>query len=191
MPAHSRRLSPPLLLLALLLPGCGSTPSVRYLVTISSSSPRSVQVTAEWEGVPPDSLVLSGFESTEVLRISELHALDGSGAERPVRPTTGTLLAEGRKVSVPRYIIRGPLSPRIRIRYRVDPDVREGDAHVGFSGVRYGYLGPDFGLITGRNLFLLPAGPDQPGRDIRVRFSLPTGWRAVTPWRRAGDGFRP
>jgi hypothetical protein len=108
-----------------------------------------------------------------------------------VRPATGILLAEGRKVSVPRYIIRGPLSSRIRIRYRVDPDVREGDAHVGFSGVRYGYLGPDFGLITGRNLFLLPAGPGPSPRDIRVRFSLPPGWRAVTPWRRVGDDFRP
>jgi hypothetical protein len=136
--------------------------------------------------------VLGGFESTEVLRISELRAVDGSGAARPVRAATGTLLAEGRKIPVPRYIIRGPLPSRIRVQYRVDPDVREGDAHVGFSGVRYGYLGPDFGVITGRNLFLLPAGDSgQPPRDIRVRFSLPDGWGAATPWRRAGEDFRP
>jgi hypothetical protein len=135
--------------------------------------------------------MLGGFESTEVLRISDLEALDESGAARPVSATTGTLLAEGRKISVPRYVIRGPLPSHIRIRYRVDPDVREGDAHIGFSGVRYGYLGPDFGVLTGRNLFLLPAEPGQPPRDIRVRFSLPPGWRAVTPWRQDGDGFRP
>jgi len=183
--------APSFLLLAGLLSGCGSPPSVRYLVTISPSNPRSVLVTAEWEGVPHDSLVLGGFESTEVLKISEFSALDESGAARSVLPETGTFLAEGRKLSVPRYVVRGPLPSRIRIRYRVDPDVREGDPHVGFSGVRYGYLGPNFGLITGRNLFLLPAEPGQIPRDIRVRFSLPAGWRVVTPWRRAGDGFRP
>jgi 2',3'-cyclic-nucleotide 2'-phosphodiesterase (5'-nucleotidase family) len=188
----ARSLHALLLFLAALLSGCGSAPSVRYLVTISPSSPGSVRVAAEWVGVPRDSLVLSGFESADVLRISGLEALDASGAARPVSPGTGTLLVEGgKKVSVPRYVIRGPLPSRIRIRYRVDPDVREGDAHVGFSGVRYGYLGPDFGVITGRNLFLLPTEPDQPPRDIRVRFSLPIGWRAVTPWRQSGDGFRP
>ncbi|HMI32370.1 MAG TPA: multiheme c-type cytochrome [Candidatus Limnocylindrales bacterium] len=188
---RSRRSSLSFLLLAAFLSGCGSTPSVRYLVAISPSNPRSVQVTAEWRGVPRDSLVLGGFESTEVLRISGLQALDESGAARSVQPTTGTLLADGRKISVPRYIIRGPLPSRIRIRYRVDPDVREGDAHVGFSGVRYGYLGPEFGAITGRNLFLLPVGHDQPRGNIRVHFSLPAGWRAVTPWRQVGDDFRP
>jgi 2',3'-cyclic-nucleotide 2'-phosphodiesterase (5'-nucleotidase family) len=191
MSAHSSRSSPLLLLLAALFSGCGSAPSVQYLVTISPSSPRSVLVTAEWEDVPRDSLVLGGFESTEVLRISDLQVEDGSGTVRSVRPAVGTLLAEGRELSVPRYVIRGPLSPRIRIRYHVDPDVREGDAHVGFSGVRYGYLGPDFGVMTGRNLFLLPPGSGQPHRDIRIRFSLPVGWRAVTPWEQVGDGFRP
>lgn len=191
MRTRFRLSSPSILILAALLSCCGSTPSVQYLVAISPANPRSVLVTAEWEGVPRDSLLLTGFESTEVLRISELKALDESGIALTVRPATGTLLAEGRKISVPRYIVGGPLPSRIRIQYRVDPDVREGDAHVGFSGVRYGYLGPDFGVMIGRNLFLLPAGPGQPPRDIGVRFSLPAGWRAVTPWRQIGDDFRP
>ncbi len=191
MPAFSLRTSPSLLLLAALLSGCGSSPSVRYLVAISPSDPRSVLVTTEWRGLPHDSLVLGGFERTEVLRISELEVVDGSGAAHPVRPAVGTLLAEGRTLSVPRFVVRGPLPPRLRIRYRVDPDVREGDAHVGFSGVRYGYLGSDFGVVTGRNLFLLPAGSGSPPRDIRIRFSLPAGWRAITPWQRDGDDFRP
>ncbi|HKW50829.1 MAG TPA: hypothetical protein VJQ53_03775, partial [Candidatus Eisenbacteria bacterium] len=191
MPARARLSLLPLLVLAALLSGCGSAPSVRYLVAISPSSPGNVLVTAEWAGVPRDSLVLTGFESTEVLRISELQVLDESGVARSVLSATGTLLAGGRKVSVPRYIIRGPLPSRIRIRYRVDPDVREGDAHVGFSGVRYGYLGRDFGVVTGRNLFLLAATPAQAPHDIRVRFSLPPGWNAVTPWRRDRDDFRP
>ncbi len=180
-----------LLLFAAIPAGCGPTPSVRYLVAITSSNPRSVLVTADWERVPRDSLVLGGFESTEVLRLSDMRARSGSGAALSVRATADTVLTEGRRVCVPRYVIRGPLPSRVRIQYRVDPNVREGDAHVGFSGVRYGYLGPEFGVITGRNLFLLSTGHDQPSRDIQVRFSLPAGWRAVTPWRPAGDGFRP
>jgi len=188
----SARFLCPLLLLLAALPGCGPAPSVRYLVTISPSSLGSVRVDAEWVGVPRDSLVLRGFESVDVLKISGLEALDASGAARSVLSGTGTLLAEGgAKISVPRYVIRGPLPSRLRIRYRVDPDVREGDAHVGFSGVRYGYLGPEFGVVTGRNLFLLPTEPGPPPRDIRVRFALPAGWLAATPWRKDGDDFRP
>lgn len=191
MPSRLGLLASSLLLLAALLSGCGPGTSARYLVEVSRSNPRSILVTIECEGVPRDSLVLTGFESTDVLRVSGLEALDGSGAAREVIPTTGTLLAGGRKISVPRFIVHGPLSSRVRIRYRVDPDVREGDAHVGFSGVRYGYLGPDFGVSLGRNLFLLPAGPGGPPRDVRVRFSLPAGWRAVTPWQQVGGDFRP
>jgi hypothetical protein len=97
-------------------------------------------------------------------------------------------LAEGRKVAAPRFVIQGPLASRIRVRYHVDPDVREGNAHVGFAGVRYGYVGPDFAVLLGRNVFLLPVG--DPPRDIRVRFSLPSSWSAVTPWPKAGDDFR-
>src|SRR2546427_12419196 len=70
MPARSCLSPPTFLLLAGLLTGCGSAPSVRYLVAISPSDPRSVLVTAEWAGVPQDSLVLTGFESTDNLRIS-------------------------------------------------------------------------------------------------------------------------
>src|SRR5213594_4004714 len=98
MPTRFRFSLLSLLLLAALLAGCGSAPSVRYLVAISPSNPGSVLVTADWEGVPRDSLVLGGYESTEVLRITELQALDGSGAAIFVHPGTGTLLAEGRKV---------------------------------------------------------------------------------------------
>src|SRR5258705_6573306 len=123
------RTSLSLLLLAASISGCGAAPSVRYLVTISPSDPRSVLVTADWEGTPHDSLVLRGFESTEVLRISEFQALDERGNATPVIPGAASVAAEGRTISVPRFVIRGPLARHVRIRYRVDPDVREGAAN--------------------------------------------------------------
>jgi hypothetical protein len=171
-----------------LLSGCGSAPSGSYRVVIDPSTPHEVQVVADWVASVRDSLVLAGFESVDVLHVSDLHATAPSGTELPVLPSTGTLTAEGRTLSVPRFVVRGPLPSRVHVRYRVDPDVREGDAHVGFSSVRYGYLGRGFAELTGRNLFLLPQGA--PVRDVEVRFALPRGWRAVTPWRSAGAAFR-
>jgi len=184
-----RPVHPGTVLLTAFVLGCGTAPGVRYHVTITRSAPRSVLVTADYRGLPRDSLVIGGFESAEVFRVSDLRASDENGTAYPVRSTSGTFLAEGRRLTVPRYVVPGPLPPRLQVRYRVDADVHEGDAHMGFSGVRYAWIGPDFGVLTGRNLFLLPFGRDPP-RDIRVGFSLPEGWRAVTPWRRSGHEFR-
>ena len=176
-----------ILAIAAFVAGCGSAPSVVYRVTIAPSSPRAIHVEADWSGVPRDSFVLGGFETEDHLKISGFEATDPAGGSLPVRPTVGAMAAEGRTLAVPRYVIAGPLPSRIRIRYAIDPDIREGDAHTGFSAVRYGYVGQGFAAIGGRNLFLLPSAVG----GIRVRFSLPPGWTAVTPWARDGDGFRP
>jgi hypothetical protein len=44
-------------------------------------------------------------------------------------------------------------------------------------------------LVTGRDLFLVPQPAEAIGQ-IRVDFSLPQGWLAVTPWRHEGDHWR-
>ena len=173
-----------------LLAGCGSAPSIVYEVAISPATPHAIRVRSDWSAVPRDSLVLGGFETADHLKISGFEATDLSGATLPVRTTVGAMVADGRTLTVPRYVIRGPLPSRIRIHYEIDPDIREGDAHVGFSSVRYGYVGQRFAEIGGRNLFLLPIGGGAP-RNIRVRFELPPGWSAVTPWAKQGEEFEP
>ncbi|HET9939769.1 MAG TPA: multiheme c-type cytochrome [Candidatus Eisenbacteria bacterium] len=178
----------PALALGALLAGCGSAPSVVYRVTISPATPHAIDVSSEWTAVPRDSLVLGGFETADHLKISRFEATDLSGAALPVRSTVGGMTAEGRTLLVPRYVIVGPLPSRIRVRDLIDPDIREGDAHVGFSSVRYGYVGQQFAEIGGRNLFLLPMGPLG---DVRVRFELPPGWIPVTPWAKKGGEFQP
>ena len=179
----------PVIAVAVVLAGCGSASSVAYRITISPSTPHTIGVTSDWSAVPSDSFVVGGFETADHLKISRFEATDLSGKALSVRSTVGTMIAEARTLTVPRYVIAGPLPSRIRIRYVIDPDIREGDAHVGFSSVRYGYVGQQFAEIGGRNLFVLPIG--RPLGDVRVRFELPSGWTAVTPWSKNGEGFQP
>ena len=171
------------------LGACSRAPSARYDVVVSDATPRTVDVTAVLTDTPPDSLVLSGFAPSRALRISDLTATDAEGRALPVRPAPQPATSADSEPAGPRFTIPGPLRPPVRVRWRVDPDVREGDDHVGYTGVRAGYLGNRFGLVTGRGLFLVPQ-PAPRLRDVRVRFTLPRGWQAVTPWRRVGDEWR-
>src|SRR5262249_24182219 len=149
-----------------------------------------VEVAATIDHAPPDSLVLAGFAPARALRISLLTATDASHRPLTIRAAVdSSSAASGGDVAGPRFTIVGPLRSPIRVHWRVDPNVREGDDHLGYTGVRAGYLGARFGLVTGRGLFLLPQ-PATDVRDVRVRFLLPDGWRAVTPWRSSGDAWR-
>jgi len=69
--------------------------------------------------------------------------------------------------------------PPSSARYRASIGARAGNAHTGFVGLRAGYLGSAFGLIRGRDLFLLPASRESL-RSIGVRLGLPSG-RPVFP----------
>ena len=163
---------------------------MRYQVVVSDPSPRTVHVVAEISGAPRDSLVLNGFGGTDVLRISEVSASGPSGTPVPVALVFDSTTADGTPIRVPRVVVRGPLPSRLTVRYRVDPGTRAGDSHMGFTGTRYGYLGPTFGLFSGRSLFLLPGHGESVG-SIAVRFALPAGWRALAPWRLEGGWLRP
>jgi hypothetical protein len=172
------------LLAAVALAGCTGAPSIRYDVTIAAARPRSVQVTAVISGVNADSLVLGGFAPARALRVDALHAVDGAGRPLAVHDTP-----DSSRDPAPRFVVRGPLHGPLRVTWRVDPNVREGDAHVGYTGVRAGFLGETGGVVTGRGLFLVPL-PASSVRDIRVAFHLPAGWQAVTPWQAEGSGWR-
>jgi 2',3'-cyclic-nucleotide 2'-phosphodiesterase (5'-nucleotidase family) len=169
------------------LDGCSPPPSLRYEVVVGDATPRTVDVTAVVDGMLRDSVVLSGFAPARALRISGLSATDARGRALAVRMSVDS--AASGEVAGPRFAIAGPLQPPLRVRWRVDPDVREGDDHVGYTGVRVGFLGERLGLVTGRGLFLVPQ-PASRFRDVRVKFRLPRSWQAYTPWRRTGDDWR-
>src|SRR5262245_3720929 len=153
----------------LLLAGCSPAPSLRYEVRVSDATPRTVSVAAVLAGVSRGSIVLSGFAPERSLRLSDLSAVDARGRALAVRSWQDSATFGGTKPTGPRFVIAGPFQAPVTVRWRIDPNVREGDAHVGYAGVRAGYLGSDFALVSGRGLFLVPE-PTSSLRDVRVRF---------------------
>ena len=167
---------------------CGPAATADYHVARLPQDPRQLAVTLDAHGAPSDSLVLQGYASDAILRVSDLHASGPDGRLLPVQ--SGTVPVPGDETArLPRVVVRGPLPSRVTIRYQARPGTREGDAHMGFTGRCYGYAGDRFALVTGRDIFLVPQPAEALGR-IRVGFSLPPGWTAVTPWRPEGDRFR-
>ncbi len=143
------------------------------------------------DGVPRSGLTLKGFATKEVLRITQVEAAGADGAKLPVDVGLETVTPESRSIDIPRIRLPGPLPARLSVSYLVAPGSREGDSHMGFTGRCQGYLGPEFGFVTGRELFLLPE-PAEKISGIQVRFApLPEGWQAIVPWARAGEGYAP
>ncbi len=168
------------------------TPTLSYRVASIPADPRQLAVTLRIEGVPRDSLVLRGYASSQFLRVSDPEALGPGGQPLTVVAAVDTATVEDQVIDIPRLTFRGPLPSSLELRYRVEPGKREGDSHMGFTGRCYGYADSGFAMVTGRELFLLPAGIEADAiRHIDVRFSLPLGWRAITPWACEGDRWIP
>jgi cytochrome c554/c'-like protein len=178
--------------LAAALASCGEkSRSVSYEVSLAEGCPGRLAVAARLRGFPRDLVTLKGYAPSEVLRIENLEALGPNGESLSIRPDPAPASPDGSPGPAwPVFRLHGPLPPEIVVRYRVSPGRREGNTHVGFTGRVEGFLDREFGLVTGREIFLLPE-PAEDLRDLEVRFSLPPPWTAVTPWTRKGDRFRP
>ena len=170
-------------LAALVLGGCG--PRLGYEVDLRGARSGDVQVTLRLSGFPRDSLSLRGYGTTSSLRLSSV-AVDARGSSGF---EVDSVEIEG--VRVPRVVVRGPLPPEFTVRYHVTPAVREGDAHVGFTGFSFGDVSERSMFATGRALFVVPDRLPGGGTRIRVRFLRPQGWEVATPWRLDGNAFRP
>jgi hypothetical protein len=116
------------------------------------------------------------------MRADSLTAVDSKGRRLAVRVSTATIHTQGASVDYTRYSIEGKVPSTIAVRYVVSPGRRQGDEHLGYTGVRLGYQGERFTFASGRQLFLLPDSPEKIS-TIRVQFDLPQGWSSVTPWR--------
>jgi len=137
-------------------------------------------------GVSGPHLDLVAHSPTDIMQVEDLQVRSGDGhllrwVERPE-----TVRVQGVPLRLSTYRVSGPIPDRIRATYRVRPGRLEGDKHIGFTGRCFGYLGPDFSLVTGRDVFLMPAGSERV-RRIDVRFSLPPAWRPMTPWTPSQD----
>ena len=160
---------------------CQRLSRITYRVGPDPADTSAVRVSLELNPLPRDSLVLGALVPTEVMRANQVRALFPGGRTRTFESSVESVMVRGKLMTLPRYVLRGRLPPGLTVSYRVHPGLRQGNEHMGFTGRRFGLIGRDFCFATGRQLFLLPKTASAI-RDARVRFSLPPGWRAVTPW---------
>ena len=164
-----------------LTPGC-SSPSgsgeALFTVDLRQAERGEIPVRLEVSGQKGRPLSLSSFVQPEVLRVESLGAREGN-APIPVRRV---LDAKG----FGRWLIGPPQATgTITVDYVVRPGAREEAKMSGPTGYVFGHLDRAFGLLGGRQIFLLGMDPGPP-RRIRVDVLLPPGRDIVTPWPAAG-----
>jgi len=169
---------------------CGQVPSLTYQVALDPFDSTAVAVHLSVSGAPRDSLVLRAYAPLEILRLDQLRAHCTNGRSLRIDARAESVLVHDHLTVLPRFILHGPLPKSLSVSYRVHPGARQGNAHLGFTGRRFGYIGRDFCFATGRQLFLLPQ-QETSARDIRVEFALPAGWQPVTQWERHRQSWAP
>ena len=159
----------------LLFSAC-SDPGLRlaYEVQVESADAESIAVGLWISGIEADSVFLQAFEADPYIGLTGLQLRDSEG--RPV-PHAQRVSATGRST----YGVNAPGS-ELRADYQVQPGRPIGGGHGRHSTEVSGYLGEDFHLVSGRNLFLVPDGPLD---HIAVSIQGPEGWAVETTWNAA------
>src|SRR5689334_16993014 len=165
-----------------------ASPGLSYSLLVSSASPRQMTVNLLLTGQSGPYLDLRGHAPSDVMLIESFDVRAGNGRRLKWEERPETVRVRGVPIKLSTYRILGPIPSRLSVTYQVSPGRREGDAHIGFTNRCFGYLGREFAVVTGRNVFLVPDRPES-FRRIGVGFSLPPGWSSETPWRRTSMGW--
>jgi predicted metalloprotease with PDZ domain len=141
----------------------------RYTVTIDAKATRADVEADLW--LPSASLAMFGVVTGGDLKNGQADLLRGLDVrDAGGRPLAIKDLGEGD------FEVSG--QGRVRVRYHV---LLEHHRHRWPAGLEeVSYHTPDGLMATGYSLLLAPG--DGMHGDIRVRFALPDGWRAFTPW---------
>jgi len=166
------------------LQSCGREPArtLTYTLEISKTLPRVLTVTLRVRGATGPLLVLQAHAASQVMGIERFEVTSFDGRALPWNERAETTRVNGTPLQIASYRIAGPIPSELRVRYRVTLGKREGDAHIGYTGRCFGYLGPEHALFSGRDVFLVPRSPESYS-SIRVDASVPDGWSVLTPWR--------
>ncbi|MGH9798279.1 MAG: hypothetical protein ACRD5D_09020, partial [Candidatus Polarisedimenticolia bacterium] len=172
---------PPLLALAFsalaLGLGCARSPTLRCVVRIPQDPIAGVEVACRTRGGAAGDLRLKQMVQDEVMRLRDFSAAGSGGTPLPVVEERDRGAGSGARQFTER-IVRTGGAPEVVYRYRVAPGAPAGDPMRGSNGRRFGHLDARGGLLSGRNLFLLPAW-HRAIADLEVKFQLPDGWRVV------------
>jgi 2',3'-cyclic-nucleotide 2'-phosphodiesterase (5'-nucleotidase family) len=164
------------------LGGCGffgkRDLELSYEVVVRADSPE-VRVQVEVSHVNSGSLVLKTYESAKFIGLADLQVSSAKGEVLPYQAEE----REGTTI----YKVDTKGQEHFQVSYRVKPGLPIGGGHGKSPGAVNGYLGQDFGLLSGRNLFLVPEAPL--GR-VSVRIEAPSGWNVATAWPQVSDDDR-
>jgi len=156
----------------------GRAPEASFTVDLTQSEPGVARVLLEFEGRHGSHVTLSSFVQSPALRVESLLARQGR-TELRVRRSRDERGFANWEIAAP------PADGPIAVEYAVRPGAPEEVRMSGPTGYRFGHLDHRFGLLGGRQIFLLPTVPSKP-RAIQVAFRLRDGQEVLTPWG-AGD----
>src|SRR5262249_676065 len=126
-------------------------------------------------GPATGSCVIKEMVQNDLLQLSGFHASDPWGNDLPWVTRPDTAMGSAAKNFVDRVITLEGLR-KFSYGYRVTPGAWIGNDVRGSHATRFGYLDAHGGLLSGRNLFLLPAAYESIS-EMGVTFHLPAGWR--------------
>ena len=167
----------PYTFMLLIFSGCGEVGlDLSYEVTISETGHTDVEIGVV--GVAERELYLKTYEHPKYLGLSDIEATTDRGMALKIReseteagPSVFTVFANG--------------AEDVNVRYSVMPGHPIGGGHGRHPTSLSGYIGRDFGLVSGRNLFVVP---DTQLDSISVRINAPGAWAVVTTWNRRNEG---
>ena len=163
-----------------MLAGC--TPEVNevrlsYSVRLGVADSDTVSVALRISGLKNESVLLRSYEPQNFMRLSGLEIFDSNGNRIP-HDTIETYPGDSKEPLL-HYRIVPPNHKEISVVYRVRPGMQIGMKHGRHPTHVSGYLGEDFGLISGRNLFLVP---DAPLGSVEVEVKAPSHRKVVSTW---------
>ena len=154
---------------------------IEYVINIPNSLEGVIEVQGSIKNVSHlDSLKLVPFGQSELIRESDFRVFNTKN--HPIPHTTIKERLEyfrepktlnNKKIEIDNSI------EQINFSYKVEPG-----GNMKSRGMKarfvYGYLGSEFGLVSGRNLFLVP---NEKIKNIKVTFKMPQSWGIITPWK--------
>lgn len=145
-----------------------------YLLSIDDPSSGQATVTMTVRGLSTDQLQIEehGYHGLYVSVLS-LSAWDSTGEPLSVQhvPDSGTTYFE-QQADV--WQIQCAGESQITVAYAVRPGLVDSEYE------HRGYIAPDFALLAGDYVFLVPRSCAV--GSVSVAFDLPSGWEAYTPW---------
>ena len=166
-------------IILLCLAGCEEVGlDLSYDVTISETGQIDVEMGVAGVGQPE--LELKTYEHKRYLGLSDISAATDSGLPLEIREneTEAGLLV---------FTVLASGAEDVRVSYSVKPGRAIGGGHGRHPTSVSGYTGDDFGLVSGRNLFVVPEALLD---SIRVHIKPPVDWMVVTTWSRRNEGSR-